>query len=116
MGVFASAVLLYGMSFSTVVGLDPPQRDRRRDRQEELAGRHPRRVRDHRLAFKVSAVPFHSWAPDTYEAHRPGHALWPSLEGSWFVAIIQVVANAFSTPTGDLWKVTTPSSCSPPFR
>jgi NADH:ubiquinone oxidoreductase subunit 2 (subunit N) len=22
------------------------------------------------FAFKVSAVPFHFWAPDTYEAHR----------------------------------------------
>ena len=73
MGVFASAVMLYGMSLLFgASGRSPLAGHRRR-------GRSPCRLL-HPLfitlgvvlvvigfAFKVSAVPFHTWAPDTYE-------------------------------------------------
>ena len=71
MGVFASAVMLYGMSL--IFGVTGTT----------LLDRHRRGVRGGStrvpvitlgivfvvvgFAFKVSAVPFHTWAPDTYE-------------------------------------------------
>ena len=72
MGVFASAVMLYGMSLLYgVTGTHRAHRHRRRSRTAAsatspvvtlgivfvLVG----------FGFKVSAVPFHTWAPDTYE-------------------------------------------------
>ena len=112
MGVFASAVLLYGMSLlygwsgSTLLS----------EIGDAIAKKNSPAVTLGVVfviigfAFKVSAVPFHSWAPDTYEgAPTPVTAfLAVASKAAGFVAIIQVVANAFSTPTGDLWKVTTP--------
>ena len=112
MGVFASAVLLYGMSLlygwsgSTLLS----------EIGESIAKKNSPAVTLGVVfviigfAFKVSAVPFHSWAPDTYEgAPTPVTAfLAVASKAAGFVAIIQLVANAFSTPVGDLWKVTTP--------
>ena len=53
------------------------------------------------FAFKVSAVPFHSWAPDTYEgAPTPVTAfLSVASKAAGFVALILVVFLAF--PTAD---------------
>ena len=71
-GVLSSAVMLYGMSL-----------DLRRHRLDAARPTSPRTIGDARharrcsssaifltlvgFAFKVSAVPFHFWAPDTYE-------------------------------------------------
>ena len=78
LGVFASAVMLYGMSL--VFGVS---RHHAAHRHQRRPGREPATRRSSTLgivfivvgfAFKVSAVPFHSWAPDTYEgAPTPDH-------------------------------------------
>jgi NADH-quinone oxidoreductase subunit N len=104
LGVFASAVLLYGMSLlygvtgttkltgigtyladHTLIGLDIV------GVVFVIAG----------FAFKVSAVPFHSWAPDTYEgAPTPVTAfLSVASKAAGFVALILVIFIAF--PTAD---------------
>ena len=79
MGVFASAVMLYGMSLLYGVTGDTLLVD--------IAEASPAARRDPVItlaivfvvvgfAFKVSAVPFHTWAPDTYEgAPDAGHRL-----------------------------------------
>ncbi len=100
MGVFASAVMLYGMSL--------------RLRRHRLDGAHATSVRSldanvegragdpHRSAscscssgsrFKVSAVPFHTWAPDTYEgAPTPVTAFLAVLsKAAGFVALLKLI-------------------------
>ena len=54
------------------------------------------------FAFKVSAVPFHTWAPDTYEgAPTPVTAfLSVSSKAAGFVALILVIFLAFPTADG----------------
>ena len=53
------------------------------------------------FAFKVSAVPFHTWAPDTYEgAPTPITAfLAVSSKAAGFVALLQLVLIAFAGRT-----------------
>jgi NADH-quinone oxidoreductase subunit N len=101
MGVFASGVLLYGMSLlygvagSTLLA----------DIGSALAGAES--VPAITLAivfcvagfgFKVSAVPFHTWAPDTYEgAPTPITAfLSVSSKAAGFVALLQLVIIGFA--------------------
>lgn len=112
MGVFATAVLLYGMSLlygwsgSTLLG----------DIGVAVATENSPAVVLGVIfvvvgfAFKVSAVPFHAWAPDTYEgAPIPVTAfLAVASKAAGFVALIQIAAHALSVPEGDLWKATTP--------
>ena len=103
MGVFASAVLLYGMSLVYGVG--------RSTRLTEIALHIEQLGRDGKpvvtlailftiigFAFKVSAVPFHTWAPDTYEgAPTPVTAyLAVASKAAGFVALIQVVFFGFA--------------------
>ena len=101
MGVFASAILLYGMSLLFGVAGDT----RLAVIGEKIAGA------DGNVAlvtlaivftvvgfaFKVSAVPFHTWAPDTYEgAPTPITAfLAVASKAAGFVALLQVVFVAF---------------------
>lgn len=102
MGVFASAVLLYGMSFLYGVG-----------RSTNLSAIGAELAKAHKptavivvalvftivgFAFKVSAVPFHMWAPDTYEgAPTPITAfLAVASKAAGFVALMQVVFVAFA--------------------
>ena len=96
MGVFASAVLLYGMSFIygttgstllTDIGA-ALQSDELRPVQVlaivfMIAG----------LGFKVSAVPFHTWAPDTYEgAPTPVTAFFSvASKAAGFVALMSLL-------------------------
>jgi NADH-quinone oxidoreductase subunit N len=104
MGVFASAVLLYGMSllygFSgstllTDIGAAIGQGDTRPlvtlGIVLVVAG----------FAFKVSAVPFHTWAPDTYEgAPTPITAfLAVASKAAGFVALLQLITVAFAGRT-----------------
>ena len=79
MGVFASAVMLYGMSLIFgVTGQHAPRRHRR-GASTALGDSTPFITLGIvfvviGFAFKVSAVPFHTWAPDTYEgAPTPDH-------------------------------------------
>ena len=101
MGVFASGVLLYGMSLlygvagtTELAGIG-----------EALAGGESVPVITLAIvfcvagfAFKVSAVPFHTWAPDTYEgAPTPITAfLSVSSKAAGFVALLQLVLIGFA--------------------
>lgn len=101
MGVFASAILLYGMSLLFGVAGDT--------RLVEIgaaiaggAGEAPMVTLAVvftviGFAFKVSAVPFHTWAPDTYEgAPTPITAfLAVASKAAGFVALLQVIFLAF---------------------
>jgi NADH-quinone oxidoreductase subunit N len=103
MGVFASAILLYGLSLVYGVG-----RSTRLDVvRENLAN--PELQSGMPIvtlaivfvvigfAFKVSAVPFHTWAPDTYEGSpTPVTAfLAVASKAAGFVALIQIVFYCF---------------------
>ncbi|MGE0877028.1 MAG: NADH-quinone oxidoreductase subunit N [Acidimicrobiia bacterium] len=108
LGVFASAVMLYGMSLlygvsdSTLFS----------DIADHIAtsGNEPLTTLAIvfvivGFAFKVSAVPFHSWAPDTYEgAPTPITAfLSVASKAAGFVALLSLVFVAF--PAGkDVWQ------------
>ncbi len=106
MGVFASSVMLYGMSLvygkagTTVLA----------DIAPALAESEPLITLGVifvlvGFAFKVSAVPFHTWAPDTYEgAPTPITAfLSVASKAAGFVAILQLVFVAFPA-RDDVWQ------------
>ena len=100
-GVFASAVMLYGMSLlygvtgSTLLSTIGEQLDGSPTTAPiatlaivfVIVG----------FAFKVSAVPFHTWAPDTYEgAPTPVTAfLSVASKAAGFVALLQLVFVGF---------------------
>jgi len=97
MGVFASAILLYGMSLA--YGLGGGTKLTTVARGIASLGRDGVPLVTLALlftiigfAFKVSAVPFHVWAPDTYEgAPTPVTAyLAVASKTAGFVALIQV--------------------------
>jgi NADH-quinone oxidoreductase subunit N len=100
LGVFASSVMLYGMSLlygqagSTVLTKIAAS--------VETSGNKPIVVLAVvfiivGFAFKVSAVPFHTWAPDTYEgAPTPVTAfLSVASKAAGFVALLELVFVAF---------------------
>jgi NADH-quinone oxidoreductase subunit N len=106
MGVFASAILLYGMSLifgitgSTLLGAElgsfiTTQPIITLGIAFVLIG----------FAFKVSAVPFHQWAPDTYEgAPTPVTAfLAVASKAAGFVAILNVLFIGFYGRS-DVWE------------
>lgn len=101
MGVFATAVMLYGMSLiyggtgSTVLA-DIGTHLRGGFGQSPVAAVGIVFVLVG-FAFKVSAVPFHNWAPDTYEgAPTPITAfLSVASKAAGFVAILQLIFVAF---------------------
>jgi NADH-quinone oxidoreductase subunit N len=108
MGVFATAVMLYGMSLifgvtgTTIL----------RDIGASLSTTGTRPVITLGIifcvigfAFKVSAVPFHAWAPDTYEgAPTPVTAFLSVLsKAAGFVAIMQLVFVGFFNQH-DVWQ------------
>ena len=100
MGVFASAILLYGMSFlfgvtgsTLLTDIGAALADGELNGLEVvgvvfvICG----------FAFKISAVPFHQWAPDTYEgAPTPVTAFFSvASKAAGFVAIMTIVFVAF---------------------
>ncbi len=100
MGVFASAVMLYGMSLLyglsgstllTDIGAAVSAGDTRPFLTLGIV------LVVVGFAFKVSAVPFHTWAPDTYEgAPTPITAfLAVSSKAAGFVALLQLVLVGF---------------------
>jgi NADH-quinone oxidoreductase subunit N len=100
MGVFASAVMLYGMSL--LYGLSGSTL--LTDIGAAVSGAETRPFVTLGVvlvlvgfAFKVSAVPFHTWAPDTYEgAPTPITAfLAVSSKAAGFVALLQLILIAF---------------------
>jgi NADH-quinone oxidoreductase subunit N len=108
LGVFASAVMLYGMSLlygvsgtTILTGIED---------YLSTHGNQPITTLGIMFivvgfAFKVSAVPFHTWAPDTYEgAPTPITAfLSVASKAAGFVALLELVFVAF--PSGkDVWQ------------
>jgi len=100
LGVFASAILLYGMSLlfgstnsTLLTDIGAALTDGNLTSLEIIAvvfiisG----------FAFKVSAVPFHTWAPDTYEgAPTPVTAfLSVASKAAGFVALVSIIYLAF---------------------
>ncbi len=57
------------------------------------------------FAFKVSAVPFHFWAPDTYEAAPTPVTAFLSVasKAGGFVALLTIIRFGFF-PSGDSWQ------------
>jgi len=108
LGVLASAIMLYGMSLiygftgTTVLA----------DIGEQMSGRAAEQPMVTLaivfiivgFAFKVSAVPFHSWAPDTYEgAPTPITAfLSVASKTGGFVALLQLIYVGFFG-RDDIW-------------
>jgi NADH-quinone oxidoreductase subunit N len=106
-GALSSAVMLYGMSIvfglanSTVLT----------DINKYAAGATPALfavavfLTLAGFAFKVSAVPFHFWAPDTYEgAPTPVTAfLSVASKAGGFVALLTIIRFGFF-PSGDSWQ------------
>jgi NADH-quinone oxidoreductase subunit N len=100
MGVFASAIMLYGMSLLYGVAGDT----RLVFIADALASGESKPVWTLAIlftiigfGFKVSAVPFHTWAPDTYEgAPTPLTAfLAVASKAAGFVALVTIVLIAF---------------------
>lgn len=92
-GSISSAVILYGLSFvygamgSTDMGAIPAA----------VATMHPLMLLGLGLAlaglgFKIAAVPFHMWVPDTYEAATTPFVAWISVapKTAGFVAILRL--------------------------
>jgi len=109
LGVFASAVMLYGMSLlygdartTLLSGIRQHLADRTRTTGLVafavvfiIIG----------FAFKVSAVPFHTWAPDTYEGAPTPIAAFLSVasKAAGFVALVELVVAGFF-PARDVWQ------------
>ncbi|MCX7620946.1 MAG: NADH-quinone oxidoreductase subunit N [Acidimicrobiales bacterium] len=110
MGVFASAVMLYGMSLIYGITGSTLLTEVAANLRQFPAGQVPPIVV---LAvvfvlvgfgFKVSAVPFHTWAPDTYEgAPTPVTAfLAVASKAAGFVALMTLVFVAFPGNTSTI--------------
>jgi NADH-quinone oxidoreductase subunit N len=108
LGVLASAVMLYGMSLiygftgTTVLAKIGAQMNGNAAHQPLVTMAIVFIIVG--FAFKVSAVPFHSWAPDTYEgAPTPVTAfLSVASKTGGFVALLELVFVGFFG-RGDVW-------------
>jgi NADH-quinone oxidoreductase subunit N len=109
LGVFASALMLYGMSLVYGVAGSTLLTDIAESftLDGELAGVQTLGIVFIVVgfAFKVSAVPFHTWAPDVYEgAPTPVTAfLSVSSKAAGFVALLTLTFVAFPA-AGDVWQ------------
>ena len=109
LGVFASAVMLYGMSLMYGVGNSTLLTDigAKITATGEFSAVHALAVVFVIVgfAFKVSAVPFHTWAPDTYEgAPTPVTAfLSVASKAAGFVALVVLLYTAFPLAQ-DIWQ------------
>ena len=108
LGVFASAVMLYGMSLffgvtntTLLVGIN-----------QSLAANENLGVLTLGIvfiivgfAFKVSAVPFHTWAPDTYEGAPTPVAAFLSVasKAAGFVALVTLIFVGFLADS-EVWE------------
>jgi NADH-quinone oxidoreductase subunit N len=106
LGVFASAVLLYGMSLLYGMANSTLLVDIGADLSEGVTALNAIAVLFVLVgfAFKISAVPFHTWAPDTYQgAPTPVTAfLSVASKAAGFVGILTVVLVAFPG-SSDVW-------------
>ncbi len=107
LGVFASALMLYGMSLLYGISNSTLLTDIGKYVSGEMSA-----VRAVAIlfvvvgfAFKISAVPFHTWAPDTYEgAPTPVTAfLSVASKAAGFVALLTVVYVGFPNAS-EVWQ------------
>ena len=109
LGVFASAVMLYGMSLMYGVANSTllTEIGAKVTATGEFSAVHALAVVFVIVgfAFKVSAVPFHTWAPDTYEgAPTPVTAfLSVASKAAGFVALVVLIYTAFPL-SQDVWQ------------
>ncbi|MFM8505221.1 MAG: NADH-quinone oxidoreductase subunit N [Acidimicrobiaceae bacterium] len=109
LGVFASAVMLYGMSLMYGVGNSTllTEIGAKITATGDFSAVHALAVVFVVVgfAFKVSAVPFHTWAPDTYEgAPTPVTAfLSVASKAAGFVALVVLLYTAFPLAQ-DIWQ------------
>lgn len=107
LGVFASAVLLYGMSLLYGVTNSTLLVDIADSIGDEITGLRAVAVLFVVVgfAFKVSAVPFHTWAPDTYQgAPTPVTAfLSVASKAAGFVGLLVMIYVAFPGMF-DVWQ------------
>jgi len=107
LGVFASALMLYGMSLLYGVSDSMLLTDVAATLATELDAVSVLAVVlvVVGFAFKISAVPFHTWAPDAYEgAPTPVTAfLSVASKAAGFVALVTVVYVAFPSASG-VWQ------------
>ena len=109
LGVFASAVMLYGMSLMYGVANSTllTEIGAKFTVTGEFSSVHALAVVFVVVgfAFKVSAVPFHTWAPDTYEgAPTPVTAfLSVASKAAGFVALVVLLYTAFPLAQ-DIWQ------------
>ena len=107
LGVFASAVMLYGMSLLYGVANSTLLSDLASEISGDLTAIRVLAVVFVVVgfAFKVSAVPFHTWAPDTYEgAPTPVTAfLSVASKAAGFVALVTVLYVAVPG-AADVWQ------------
>jgi NADH-quinone oxidoreductase subunit N len=109
LGVFASAVMLYGMSllFGAADSTLLVDLGKSVTATGEFSAIHALGIVFVIVgfAFKVSAVPFHSWAPDTYEgAPSPITAfLSVASKAAGFVALVTLLFVAFPQASG-VWQ------------
>jgi NADH-quinone oxidoreductase subunit N len=109
LGVFASAVMLYGMSLMYGVANSTllTEIGAKITATGEFSAVHALAVVFVVVgfAFKVSAVPFHTWAPDTYEgAPTPVTAfLSVASKAAGFVALVVLLYTAFPLAQ-DIWQ------------
>jgi NADH-quinone oxidoreductase subunit N len=107
LGVFASAILLYGMSLLYGMANSTRLSDISAYLTDEVTAIRALAVVFviFGFAFKVSAVPFHSWAPDAYQgAPTPVTAfLSVASKAAGFVALVVVVYLAFPG-SSDVWQ------------
>jgi len=109
MGVFASAVMLYGMSL--LYGASGTTLLADIDTAVSAAGVPSAAVTVGVVltivgfAFKISAVPFHTWAPDTYEGAPTPVTAFISVasKAAGFVALLNLVFVGFSG-RGDIYE------------
>lgn len=109
LGVFASAIMLYGMSLLYGVTNSTLLSDIGRELtvKGQFGGVQALAITFTLIgfAFKVSAVPFHSWAPDTYEgAPLPVTAfLSVASKAAGFVALVTLIYVGFPQ-AHDVWQ------------
>ncbi len=107
LGVFASAILLYGMSLLYGISNSTKLTDIAIYLGDDLTAIRALAVVFvvFGFAFKISAVPFHSWAPDAYQgAPTPVTAfLSVASKAAGFVAMVVVVYLAFPG-SKDVWQ------------
>jgi NADH-quinone oxidoreductase subunit N len=111
-GVISSALMLFGMSY--IYGLSKTTKLFGHDSIFQYAASHDVKalfavgvfLTIVGFAFKVSAVPFHFWAPDTYEgAPTPVTAfLSVASKAGGFVALLTIIRFGFY-PSTDSWQV-----------